>query len=62
MGPFPIAMGQRKFTVVAIDYFAKWVEAETLATVIEQKIQKFFWEAIICRYGISKVLIIDNGK
>ena len=62
LGPFSIASGQRKFVVVAIDYFTKWVEAEVLATITEQKIQKFFWKAVVCRYEILKVLITDNRK
>ncbi|XP_074375117.1 uncharacterized protein LOC141716834 [Apium graveolens] len=28
LGPFPMASGQRKFIVVAIDYFIKWIEAK----------------------------------
>ncbi|KAL0285648.1 UNVERIFIED_CONTAM: hypothetical protein Scaly_2812500 [Sesamum calycinum] len=26
MGPFPLTTGQRKFLLVAIDYFTKWLE------------------------------------
>ncbi|KAL0374048.1 UNVERIFIED_CONTAM: hypothetical protein Sradi_3320500 [Sesamum radiatum] len=29
--PFPIAMRKRKFLLVAVDYFSKWIEAEPLA-------------------------------
>ncbi|KAK3016946.1 hypothetical protein RJ639_007322 [Escallonia herrerae] len=32
MGPFPPATAQRRFVIVAVDYFTKWVEAEALAT------------------------------
>ncbi|KAL0345684.1 UNVERIFIED_CONTAM: hypothetical protein Sradi_4399700 [Sesamum radiatum] len=35
IGPFPLAAGQRKFLLVAIDYFTKWVEAEPLARITE---------------------------
>ena len=41
MGPFPTAVRQLKFLVVGIDYFTKWVEAETLATVTEKNVQGF---------------------
>ena len=37
MGPLPIGNGQCKFIVIAVDYFTKWVEAEPLATITEQK-------------------------
>ena len=53
---------QLKFLVVGIDYFTKWVEAEALATITEKNIQSFVWKNIICRYGIPRVLVSNNGK
>ncbi|XP_075494812.1 uncharacterized protein LOC142532386 [Primulina tabacum] len=37
VGPFPIAGAQKKFLLVAVDYFSKWVEAEPLANITEQE-------------------------
>jgi ribonuclease HI len=62
MGPFPVGTKQAKFLVVAIDYFTKWVEAEPLATISEKNVKSFVWKAVICRFGIPRVLISDNGK
>ena len=31
VGPFPKAMGNKKYLLVGTDYFTKWVEAEPLA-------------------------------
>ena len=62
MGPFPIAVRQLKFLVVGIDCFTKWVETEALATISEKNIRSFFWRCIICRFGIPKFLVSDNGK
>ena len=62
MGPFPTAIRQLKFLVVSIDYFTKWVEVEPLATITEKSIRIFIWRNIICRYGILRVLVSDNGK
>nr|MCH9869276.1 reverse transcriptase-like protein [Serratia marcescens] len=62
LGPFPQATGQRKFLIVAIDYFTKWVEAEALAKITEDKIEKFFYRQVICRFGLPCTLITDNGK
>uniref|UniRef100_A0A2N9GDQ3 Uncharacterized protein n=1 Tax=Fagus sylvatica TaxID=28930 RepID=A0A2N9GDQ3_FAGSY len=62
MGPFPIGRRQLKFLVITIDYFTKWVEAEPLATITEKNIQNFVWKAVICRFGIPRVLASDNGK
>ena len=62
MGPFPIAVRLLKFLIVGIDYFTKWVEAETLATIMEKNVRNFVWRYIIYRYGIPKVLVSNNGK
>ena len=62
MGPIPMALRQLKFLVVGIDYFTKWVEAEPLATITEKNIRSFVWRNIICKYGIPRVLVSNNGK
>ena len=62
IGLFLIAVRQLKFLVVGIDYFTKWVEVEALATITEENIRSFVWRCIICRFGIPRVLVSDNGK
>ncbi|KAL0426453.1 UNVERIFIED_CONTAM: hypothetical protein Slati_2820100 [Sesamum latifolium] len=61
VGPFPLAVGQRKFLLVAVDYFTKWVEAKPLARITEGKVTKFIWKNIIYRFGIPREIISDNG-
>ncbi|KAL0424649.1 UNVERIFIED_CONTAM: hypothetical protein Sradi_0999700 [Sesamum radiatum] len=39
VGPLPQAT--RKFLIVAVDYFTKWVEAEPLAKISEKEVIKF---------------------
>ena len=55
-------MRQLKFLIVGINYFTKWVEAEALATITEKNVRSFIWKSIICRFGIPRVLVSDNGK
>ena len=55
-------MRQLKFLIVGIDYFTKWVEAEALGTIMEKNIKSFILKSIICRFGIPRVLVSDNGK
>ena len=62
LGPLPIGKGQCKFIVVAVDYFIKWEEPEPLATIIEQKVRNFVWRSIVCRFGIPRALVSNNGK
>ncbi|XP_063938093.1 uncharacterized protein LOC135147954 [Daucus carota subsp. sativus] len=61
LGPFPLASAQRKFLLVAIDYFTKWIEAKPLAKITTKQVAQFVWENIICRYGIPRIMVIDNG-
>ena len=62
MGPFLTVVKQLKFLVVGINYFTKWEEAEALATITEKNIRSFVWKNIICKHGIPRVLVFDNGK
>ena len=51
-----------KFLVVGIDYFTKWVEAEPLANIMQQNVKNFVWKNIVCRFGVPRVLVFDNGR
>ena len=62
MGSFPTGVRQLKFLVVGIDYFTKWVEVEALATITKRNVRSFVWRNIICRFGIPRILVSDNGK
>ncbi|KAL0439563.1 UNVERIFIED_CONTAM: hypothetical protein Slati_2439300 [Sesamum latifolium] len=62
VGPFPITSGQRKFLLVAIDYFTKWIEAEPLACITEGEVMKFIWKNIIYRFGVPREIVSDNGR
>ena len=62
MGPFSITMRQLKFLIVDIDYFTKLVEVEALATITKKNVRSFVWKNIVCKYGISRVLVSDNRK
>jgi hypothetical protein len=61
LGPLPLAQGNLKYVVVAVEYFSMWIEAKPLATITSVTIQKFFWQNIVCRFGVSKAIIMDNG-
>jgi len=50
-----------KYLVVAIKYFTKWVEAEPMVQITTHKVQHFVWKNIVCRFGIPKRLVSDNG-
>jgi transposase InsO family protein len=61
LGPLPPVQGNLKYVVVAVEYFSKWIEAKPLATITSATVQKFFWQNIVCRFGVPKAITIDNG-
>jgi hypothetical protein len=61
LGPLPPAQGNLKYVVVAVEYFSKWIEAKPLATITSATVQKFFWQNIVCRFGVPKDITVDNG-
>ena len=61
VGPFPKAVGNKKYLLVGIGYFTKWVEVEPLANVRDVDAKKFLWKNIVTRFGVPNTLISDNG-
>ena len=41
VGPIPSVPAQKKFLLVATDYFSKWVEAEAYASIKDKDVTKF---------------------
>ena len=60
IGPMPTGHPTFKYAVVAIDYFTKWAKAKPLALISSKKVQEFFREIIICRFGIPHEIVSDN--
>ena len=61
LGPFPRATGNRRFVLMAVDYFTKWVEKEALANIWGMHVKKFVWRDIVMRFRVPDSLIFDNG-
>ncbi|GJR74534.1 reverse transcriptase domain-containing protein [Tanacetum coccineum] len=60
--PFPEGPGKVKFLIVAMDYFTKWIEAKVVATISGSQVKKFVWDNIVCRFGLPREIISENGK
>jgi hypothetical protein len=61
LGPLPPAQGNLKYVVVAVEYFYKWIEAKSLATITLATVHKFFWQNIVCSFSVPKAIMVDNG-
>ena len=56
----PKAANGYRFILVAIDYFTKWVEAASYASVTRSVVVRFIKREITCRYGLRRKIITDN--
>ena len=61
VGVLPRAPGNKRFLLVATDYFTKWVEAEPLAQIRETDVIRFIRGNILSRFGIPRAFVSDNG-
>jgi len=61
LGPFPRAIGNRWFVLMAVDYFTKWAEAKALENIWDVDVKKFVWKNIVTRFRVPDSLISDNG-
>ena len=57
----PKASNDHRFIFVVIDYFTKWIEAVSYASVTKSVVVRFIKKEIICRYGLPERIISDNG-
>lgn len=61
MGPFPPTFRQKRFLLVIVDYFTRWVELFALRETTATHISNIIIDEIICRYGIPLYILSDNG-
>ena len=55
------ASNGHEYILVVIHYFTKWVEAASYKSVTQAVVARFLKHNIICRYGVPRELITDNG-
>ena len=58
----PKASNGHCFILVSIDYFTKWIEANFYINIIAKNVARFIRRDIIVRYGVSEVIITNNGS
>jgi hypothetical protein len=52
----------RKYILVGIDYFTKWIEAIPLKEVTQDEVISFIQKHIIYRFGIPETITTDQGS
>ncbi|KAK0589707.1 hypothetical protein LWI29_017611 [Acer saccharum] len=62
VGKLPAAPGGVVYMLVLTDYFTKWVEVGAYQQVRDIEVRDFIWKNIICRFGVPKEIVTDNGS
>jgi len=57
----PETKSGNKYILVAIDHYSKWCEARVVADHGAKTTVRFLEDEIICRYGVPKFVLINNG-
>ena len=60
MGPFPETFRRKKYLLVIVDYFTRWVELFALRQTTAMDIVPILVNEIVCRYGIPTYILSDN--
>jgi len=59
--PLPETKSGNKYILVAIDHYSKWCEVKAVADHGMETATRFLEDEIICRYGVPKFMLTDNG-
>lgn len=43
------------------ELLSKWVEVEAFANIKDFDLVAFLWKNILCRFGVLRVIVTDNG-
>ncbi len=60
-GPLPKTKSGNRYILVAIDHYSKWCEAKVVDDHSVRTAAKFLEDDIICRYGVPRFILTNNG-
>jgi len=60
-GPLLETRLKNKYIPVAIDHYSKWCEAKAVTNYGAKIVARFLKDDIICRYGVPKFVLTNNG-
>jgi len=59
--PLPETKSRNKYILVAIDHYSKWCKAKAVVDHGAKTVARFLENDVICRYGVPKFVLTDNG-
>ncbi len=60
--PLSKTKSRNKYILVAIDHYSKWCKAKVVADHGAKTTTKFLKDHVICRYGVPKFVLTNNGR
>jgi hypothetical protein len=60
-GPLPATKSGNRYLLVAIDHYLKWFEVKVVSDHGAKTTASFLEDDVICRYGVPKFILTDNG-
>ena len=61
IGPLPETLHKKKFVILAIDHFTRFVDAKAVKDQMAERFVRYF-AAFCSRFGIPSKIVTDNGK
>ncbi len=61
MGPFPSTARQKRFLLVIVDYFTRWIEVFPMRVTTSIEIAEVLINQVFTRYGLPRYILSDNG-
>jgi transposase InsO family protein len=61
MGPLSVTTTNKRYIILAVDFFTKYTKAVTVEEANAQAVAKFLHSDIICRHGVPKEITSDRG-
>lgn len=61
MGPFPTTARKKRFLLVLVDYFTRWIEVFPLRRTTSIDIAQILINEVFSRYGMPTFILSDNG-
>ena len=61
IGELPYSLGGKRYVLMGTYYFTKWVMTEAYTTINQSDTINFVWKHLICKFGVPKKLVADNG-
>jgi hypothetical protein len=59
--PLPETKSGNKYILVDVDHYSKWCEAKAVTDHGAKTTSKVLEDDVICKYGVPKFVLIDNG-